>query len=124
MGVDLSRLKRAPGIAVEADHIVVELRDSRRHRVTVREDPECFRLTALVARRAAVEGVPEAPLLAWLRNRESRLVGFRIDEAGRLVANAWVPKAGLTAGELELYVRTIAAEADRFEFALTGRDCE
>jgi hypothetical protein len=40
------------------------------------------------------------------------------------VGEAWIPKAGLTESEFQLYVRTLAIEADRFEYALTGRDSE
>jgi len=52
------------------------------------------------------------------------LMGFRIDRRGRLVGEAWVPKAGLTGEEFQLYVRHLAVEADRFEYGLTGRDSE
>jgi hypothetical protein len=40
------------------------------------------------------------------------------------VGEALVPKAGLSTQEFQLYVRTVAVEADRFEFVLTGRDRE
>ena len=43
---------------------------------------------------------------------------------GRVVAGAWVPKAGLTQEEFQLYVRAVAVESDRFEYRLTGRDNE
>lgn len=46
------------------------------------------------------------------------------DRRGRLVGEAWVPKAGLTGHEFQLYVRHLAVEADRFEYRLTGRDFE
>jgi hypothetical protein len=52
------------------------------------------------------------------------LVGFRIDRQHRLVGEAWIPKAGLVAEEFQLYVRMLAAECDRFEYALTGKDVE
>ena len=90
--------------------------------MTVSEDSDCYRLAAIVAGPAALSGVADAPIRIWLRNRESHLVGFRIDRRGRLAAEAWVPKAGLSTEELQLYFRTIAEEADRFEFALIGRD--
>jgi hypothetical protein len=41
-----------------------------------------------------------------------------------LIAEAWIPKAGLTAEEFQLYVRTVALESDRFEYVLTGKDVE
>ena len=60
----------------------------------------------------------------WKRNRATQLVGFRIDDRSRLVAEAWVLKIGVTPEEFQLYVRTVAKESDRFEFLLTGRDVE
>ena len=51
-------------------------------------------------------------------------MGFRIDHRGRVVGEAWVPKAGLSAAEFQLYLRTAAVECDRFEYVLTGRDAE
>jgi hypothetical protein len=41
-----------------------------------------------------------------------------------VVGEAWVPKEGLTAEEFQVYVRAVATESDRFEYALTGRDVE
>lgn len=123
MGADWARLCRTRDIVVDGDHVTVLLGDERRHRVAVVEQESHLELTAVVDRHALAE-VPNAPLLAWRRNRESGLVGFRIDSRGRLLAGSWVPKAGLTAEELHHYLRTTAVEADRFEFALTGRDVE
>ena len=59
---------------------------------------------------------------SWLRNRAISLVGFSIDKKRRLIGEAWVPKAGLTAEEFRLYVRKIASGCDRFEHQLTGED--
>jgi hypothetical protein len=42
----------------------------------------------------------------------------------RLIAECHVPKHGLTEDEFQFYLRTIAIEADRLEFLLTGRDVE
>lgn len=33
-----------------------------------------------------------------------------------------MPKAGLTGAEFGAYVRAVAAECDRFEYQLTGKD--
>ena len=75
------------------------------------------RLSCEISRRSKI-GSPR------LRNRTAALVGFRIDNRSRLVGEAWVSKSGLTTEEFELYVRNLAAECDRFEFVLTGRDAE
>ena len=68
--------------------------------------------------------MPDLPIQVWLRNRATALVGFRIDSRGRLVGEALVPKAGLTAEEFQIYVRAVAVQCDRLEYLLTGRDQE
>ena len=61
-------------------------------------------------------------LQAWGRNRFSDLVGFKIDHAGRLVGEAWVPLAGLDGEEWSLYVNAVARACDRVEYLLSGGD--
>jgi len=122
--VDWRLLCKATGLTVDGDHVAIALDDGRWHRVAVSEKSDAYRLTAIVAGRAVLSQVADAPIRIWLRNRETQLVGFSIDRRGRLKAEAWVPKAGLSAEELRLYLRTVAAEADRFKFALTGEDAE
>lgn len=104
--------------------IVITFRDERHHRVTVEVETEEYVLSALVARQSIVASLPDLPLQVWIRTRAVSLVGFRIDHRGRLVSEAWVPKAGITESEFQLYLRTLAVEADRFEYILTGRDAE
>lgn len=53
-----------------------------------------------------------------------QLVGFRMDQKGRLVGEAWMPKVGLGREEFLLYVRRVASECDLFEYSVTGKDCE
>lgn len=113
-----------PGISVEGDAVVVAFADGRHHRVEVRETDETYELRGIVARKAELEGVPDVAIRAWRRNRTAQLVGFRIDQRGRLVGEGWTPKAGLAAQELLLLLRRVAAECDRFEYILTGKDRE
>jgi hypothetical protein len=79
---------------------------------------------AVVAKAAAVKDVSDLALRIWRHNRAAQLVSFRVDTRGRVYAEGWVPKAGLTAEELRHVVHRVAAESDRFEFILTGRDIE
>ena len=104
--------------------VEVTFHEGRRHRVTVEEVDEEYRLTALVARRRDVADLHNLPMQIWLRNRGTALVGFRIDQRGAVVGEAWVPKVGLTAEEFQVYVRAVATESDRFEYSLTGKDVE
>jgi hypothetical protein len=117
-------LCRAEDLRVEGAQIEVKFADGRGHRVAVEDDGEAYGLKAFVVRRAVVEAIPDLPVRVWIRNRATQLVGFRIDRQDRLVAEAWVPKVGVTAEEFQVYVRTVARESDRFEFVLTGRDVE
>ena len=120
--VSWHRLCRGEGFRVDDTTVEVTFHDGRRHRVTVEEVDEEYRLTALVARRRDVAAVHNLPMRTWLRNRGTALVGFRIDRRGALVGEAWVPKVGLTSEEFQVYVRAVATESDRFEYALTGKD--
>lgn len=115
---------RTTDLAVEDSSVVITFADGRRHRVAVEEDAEEYLLRAFVARQSTVASLPDLPLKVWSRNRVVSLMGFRIDHRGRLVGEAWVPKVGITAREFQLYLRTVAVEADRFEYTLTGRDSE
>ena len=111
-------------MTVDGEGIVVTFANERQHRVEVRERNDCYELSGIVARAAAIEGVEGVPLRAWRRNRATQLVGFRIDPRGRIVGEAWVPKEGLTRDEFLLYARRVAAECDVFEHQLTGEDHE
>ena len=124
MGGNWQRFCRGAGLTVDGDQVAVALDDGRSHSVAVSEDTDGYRLSAIVARPSVLSRVEDAPIRIWRRNREVHLVGFRIDSRGRLVAEAWVPKSGLDSEEFRLYLRDVAAEADRFEFVLTGQDVE
>lgn len=124
MVADWTQFCQSSDLVVDAPHVDITFGDDRRHRVTVREESGEYILSAFVVRQSTVASLPNLPLQVWVRNRAASLVGFRIDHRGRLVGEAWVPKAGITASEFQLYVRALAIEADRFEYALTGRDSE
>lgn len=124
MVVEWAKFCQASDFVVDGPHIVITFRDDRRHRVTVEEEDNEYVLRAFVVRQSIVDAIPNLPLQIWVRNRAVSLVGFRIDYRRRLVGEAWVPKDGITGSEFQLYVRTLAIEADRFEYSLTGRDSE
>ena len=114
----------ARDVEVDGDSLVVSLQDGRRHRIDVRVSDDAVELRAIVAGRAVVESQEDAALAAWHKNRAVSLVGFRIDRNGRLIGETWIPQAGLTAAEFLIYVRSMAAACDLFEFQLTGQDKE
>lgn len=102
----------------------MKFEDERRHRVLVIDEGDAYLISGFVVRQAVVTSIPNLPVQVWTRNRATKLMGFRIDRRLRLVGEAWVPKAGITAEEFQLYLRTVAAECDRFEYIITGRDIE
>lgn len=124
MVAEWAKFCQASDLVVDGTNIVITFRDERRHRVTVEEEDDEYVLRAFVVRQSTVDALPDLPLQIWVRNRAVSLVGFRIDHRRRLVGEAWVPKVGITESEFQLYLRTLAVEADRFEYALTGRDSE
>lgn len=124
MEIDWRTLCRAPWVKLEGDDVVVQFENGRSHRVRVRETSELFELHAVVAKRKAGEHVTELADRIWRLNRAAQLVSFRLDGQGRVRGEGWVAKAGVTAEEFQLVLRRVAAESDRVEFLLTGRDVE
>ena len=114
----------ASDVTVNGASLEVALGDGRRQRVTVREASSTFELSSVVVRADRLSEIEDAALRAWRRNRTTHLVGFKIDQRGRLVATAWVAKAGVSGDEFVSHVRRLAREADLFESQLTGVDRE
>lgn len=121
---DWHHLCRADDLALEAEGVVVRFESGRSHRVRVAETENTFEMVAMVARAARVLAPEQLPETIWRRNRASQLVSFKLDRRGRVLATAWCPRAGITADEFQLVLRKLAAESDRFEYLLTGRDLE
>ena len=122
MANEWKRLCRGLDLALGEDGVNVRFSEGRRQQVTVTEEEGSYLLTSVVVKK--FDGDQER---AWQRNRTAQLVGFRVDKKGnerKLIGQARVPKAGLTADEFVTYVRAVAAECDRFEYLLTGCDVE
>lgn len=102
--------------------IRVNFANGRSHDVQVHSTDDGYLITAVVAGPDAVRQIENPYEAVWVRNRRSRLVGFRIDDDGTLTAHGWTPRDGLTAEAFQLLVRTVGREADRYEFQLTGAD--
>lgn len=125
MAVEWTKYCAAADLSViDGSHIDVAFHDNRRHRLTVIEDEKGYTLRAIVVRQRIVTAMVDLPIHIWLRNRSTDLVGFHIDNRGRLVGESWIPKIGVTREEFQLYVRKVAIECDRLEFLLTGQDAE
>ena len=59
---------------------------------------------------------------AWTRNAKTELVNFTFDESGRLVGEIRHLANHLDPAELDIYLKLLATEGDRFEYVLTGGD--
>ncbi len=125
MTVDWRKLTRDAGLMVRGEAIELRLAGGRKHVVHVDDrSGGQLRLWSVVAKAGLVREVSQANIRAWTRNRVTELVGFKLEQSGRLVGEAWVPLAGLTHAEWEFYVRSVALACDRFEYVLTGQDVE
>ena len=78
------------GMSVDGDGVEVVTTGERHQRIAIRETAETFELTGIVARPTAIEGLPDVAIRIWRRNRAMQLVGFRLDQKGRLVGEAFV----------------------------------
>ena len=115
---------REAGFTLRDRTLAVRLETGRSQEIVGEDRGEELLLRSTVARPALCSGIPDVALSAWLRNRSVSLVGFRVDERGRLVGELWVPKVGLTNEEFRYLVQHLAVECDRFEFQLSGEDRE
>jgi hypothetical protein len=104
--------------------VTVQFDNGRRQRIDVRPGESVIELRGVVARHAVAVQIERVALVAWEHNRASSLVGFRVDDRGRLVGESWVPARGLTRDEFLFYLRSAAASCDLFEYQLTGKDRE
>ncbi|MGB6219632.1 hypothetical protein [Haloferula sp.] len=118
------KLARAKDILIEPKGILVRFADGRSHRVIVIDEADHWILRCLIVRHADATFHPEPMLAAAIRNRQLRLCGLSVDKRGHLWGQCMVPKAGLDADEFQLCARHLAAECDRLEYLLTGRDRE
>jgi hypothetical protein len=125
---DWRQLSRDAGLPRSGDGLLIRFPDERKQQVFVEEtaDGLALRVWSVAGRPSAVTASGLADenvhLKAWVRNRSSDLVGFKVDGRGRLIGEAWVPVAGLDADEWRVYVTAVAQTCDRTEYLLSGRD--
>lgn len=75
---------------------------------------------ALVTKR--VDKWRELAKLVWHRNAEHEIVTFAFDRTDRLIGQVRHPAEHLEYADLEIYLKNLAREGDRFEYLLSGRD--
>ncbi|MCC6743212.1 MAG: YbjN domain-containing protein [Acidobacteria bacterium] len=122
MNRDWRSFCRVKDMSLDGNDIVVSFANGRSHRVTVVTESDELVVSARVLPPSIVSGLDRILETIWRRNRATPLLGFRIDRRGWVVGEATVSTVGLSAAEFRTYVRAVAAESDRFEHAITGRD--
>ena len=118
----LAWCRNAKDIACRGGHLIVRLQTGRSQRVAVQLTEETLEFTSIVARTSALNFDDDLHMRVWQRNRSVQGVGFGVDDKNRIVARAWMPIVGATKDEFLECLRHLAAEADLFEYQLTGKD--
>lgn len=122
---DWPKMVKGQHFEVADGSVLVRLGHERAHRVTVSEVDDHYVLQSLVARASTLEALGEAPAFwAWRQNSSARLYHLHIDDRGRLIGEANIPKPCLTPDEFMLYLVTLARACDTMEYLLTGADRE
>ena len=125
MASDWKRWCRDAGHRVDGDDVTVEFAASgRHHRVAVSESADEFEFRAIAVKSGSIRVDDSLVAKLWSRNRGLHLVGIAIEDEDRIVVRAHLPVIGLTAAEFTLLVQRVAAEADRVEYILTGKDAQ
>lgn len=124
MATEWRRFCKPKDLVVDGAKITVQLSEGRHHVISVEETAESLQLAGVITRQAVTAAIPSLMSTIWEKNRATQLVGFRVDRKGRLVGEVLVPRIGIEADEFQLCVRTLAAECDRMEYLLTGKDVE
>ena len=125
----LKRLYSKKGVewVIEGDDILVNLAThGRRQRIRFAREANQYVFSTVVLASPSANRTRthrrRLAILAWTRNAETDLVNFTFDEAGRLVGEIRHPADHLDPVELEIYLKLLATEGDRFEYVLTGGD--
>ena len=119
--------KKGQGWGISSKQLVVPVgRNGRIHKIRFRMENEQLQLLTVVLDAAAVtrsdQGWRDIAVLAWKRNSESDVVSFQFDSRDRLIGCVTHPIEHLDFEEFENFIEVLAAESDRFEFLLTGKD--
>ena len=109
-------------VHLDGDVLEVSLTEGRKQLIRVHEEEEELVLTSRAAQAADATDLERLSLRLWQRNRDTSLVGFRIDVRGHVIAETVLLRAGLTRNEFQVAILNLAEEADRLEFLLTGKN--
>jgi hypothetical protein len=126
LSADWREYARAAGHRIEGPRITVTLEGGRQQIVRVDESsaPSALRLWSVILGPSSTAQLKDGEPLeyAWERNRLSDLLGFTIDQRGRLIGESWVSLDGLTAKVFGIHVIEVARVCDWHELRLSGLD--
>ena len=119
--------KKGVELIVEGDSILVRLlAHGRQQRIYVDRQNDQYVFSTVVLASASANRTRahrrHLAIRAWTRNAKTELVSFTFDEVGRLVGEIRHLADHLDSAELEIYLKLLATEGDRFEYVLTGGD--
>jgi hypothetical protein len=116
---------RHAGFSVTAETINVRLGSGRQQAVHVDESSEAaVRLWSVILPPQKTSELGDGrPLeFAWERNRLSDLMGFSVDQRGRLIGETWIALDGMTTEAVALHVGEVARICDWQELRLAATD--
>lgn len=79
MTAEWERYCHSRDLELEGKTVRVTLPGGSVHRVSVADEPDAYRLTAIVVRASVASEIENLPVQTWNRNRGTELVGFKID---------------------------------------------
>ena len=119
--------ERGEGWSISGKQLIVPVgQNDRIHKIRFRMEENQLQILTIVLDAQTVtqsdQHWRDLALLAWKRNSECDIVSFQFDSRDRLIGCITHPIEYLDFKEFENFVEVLAAESDRFEFLLTGKD--
>lgn len=126
MSVDWRRLAAQLGYSVAGEEVLYTFPNGRQQRVFVdqKHGHDAIRMWSVILGPAATAELHDGRPLeyAWERNRLSDLVGFSVDNRGRLIGESWIHDSALNQDLLDLQLSELARVCDWHELRLSGAD--
>jgi len=110
---------------VSGGEIAYNFPNERQQKVFVDEKHgHAIRLWSVILGPAATAELHEGSPLeyAWERNRLSDLIGFSVDNRGRLIGESWVLVSTMDQDVFDLHLSELARVCDWHELRLSGSD--
>jgi hypothetical protein len=114
------------GHKVSDGEIIFNFPNKRQQRVFVDEASEAtaVRLWSVILGPSATAELSDGSPLeyAWERNRLSDLIGFSVDQRGRLIGETWISAVAVGRDLFDFHLSELARVCDWHELRLSGAD--